>query len=233
MSSPFSHTLDASNQNIPACLSSGSIRLDIINNGTYAGNYNLPFIEPALQHSLSVVEHLFTRNPFLSVREMLQRFQQYYLDSDPHLYVHRWRLFVKTINVVDNDEQINTFAQIHDTMLFLSIPEYILNNLCLIVCTNNDDQTLNAMGRVYPGLVTRQYLVNSANITALSQVSSSRKRVAEAIRSLDFVQNFSNFSTDYKMKAIALSEKQLADARRLRELYTSEALKHELTQKDM
>jgi len=75
--------------------------------------------------------------------------------------------------------------------------------------------------------------VNSANITALSQVSSSRKRVAEEIRSLDFVQNFSNFSTDYKMKAIALSEKQLADARRLRELYTSEALKHELTQKDM
>jgi len=163
---------------------------------------------------------------------MLQRFQQYYLDSDPHLYVHRWRLFVKTINVDDNDKQINTFAQIHDTILFLSIPEYLLNNLCLIVCTNNDDQTLNAMGRVYSGLVTRQYLVNSANITALSQVSSSRKRIAEAIRILNFVQNFSEYSTDYKMKAIACAEQQLTVARRQCELCTSEAYKHGQTQGD-
>ena len=233
MSSPFSHTPDASNQNIPACLSSGSIRLDIINNGIYGGNYNLPFIEPALQHSLSVVEHIFTRNPLLSVREMLERFQQYYLDANPHLYVHRWRLFVKTINVDDNDKQIDTFAQIHDTILFLSIPEYLLNNFCLIVCMDNDDQTLNAMGRVYSGLVTRQYLANSANITALSQVSKSRKGVTEAIRMLNFVQNFSEYSADYKMKAIAGAEQQLTRARRQCERYKSEALKHGLTQNDM
>jgi len=75
MSSPFSHTPDASNQHVPVCLSSGSIRLGIIDGGTYDCNDNFPFVEPMLQHSSSVVEHIFTRNPLLSVGEMLKRFK--------------------------------------------------------------------------------------------------------------------------------------------------------------
>jgi len=111
-------------------------------------------------------------------------------------------------------------------MLFLSIPEYLLNSDCLIICTNNDNETLDAMGGIWSGLVTRQYLANSANITAVSKVSSSRKRVAESIRSLDFANHFSEYSTDHKMNAIAMCEKELANNKRICELCTSEAFKH-------
>jgi len=231
MSSPFSHTPDASNQHVPACLSSGSIQLMINHGGSYAGSVNFPFIEPALQHSSCVVEHLFTRNPLLSVGDMLKRFKQYYLDSDPYLYVHRWGLFVNTINVNDNGNNINTFAQIPDHMLFLSIPEYLLNSDCLIICTNNDDhQTLNALGKVWTGSVKRQYLVNSANITANSKVSGSRKRVAESIHRLEFVHHFPEYTTNQRRNAIAMHEKTLAIERRLCEHCTSEAFKHKQTE---
>ena len=231
MSSPFSHTPDASNQHIPACLSSGSMQLGIIDGGTYAPKRNFPFVEPTLQHSSSVVEHLFTRNPLLSVGDMMKRFEQYCLDSDPHLYVHRWGLFVKTINVDGIGNEINTYAQIADDMLFLSIPEYLLNSDCLIICTNNvEHQTLNAMGRVLSGLVTRQYLVNSANITSASKVSCSRKEVVESIRSLDFAHHYPEYSTNHRMKLIAMCENRLANARRLYDLYASEASKHGQTE---
>jgi len=162
---------------------------------------------------------------------MLKRFKQYYLDSDPYLYVHRWGLFVNTINVNDNGNNINTFAQIPDHMLFLSIPEYLLNSDCLIICTNNDDhQTLNALGKVWTGSVKRQYLVNSANITANSKVSGSRKRVAESIHRLEFVHHFPEYTTNQRRNAIAMHEKTLAIERRLCEHCISEALKHKRTE---
>jgi len=230
MSSPFFHTPRASNQHVPACLSSGSLRLGIIDGGSYSPKKNIPFVEPMLQHSSSVVKHLFTQNPLLSVEEMLKRFKQYLLDSDPHLYVHRWRLFVNTITLDENGSKKNTYAQIDDNMSFLSIPEYLLNSDCLIICTNNHTQTQNAMGRVLSGLVTRQFLVNSANVTAVSEVSYYRKRVVESIRSLDFAQHFPEYSTDDRIGLVAICEKSLANDRRLCELYTSEALKHEQTQ---
>jgi len=162
---------------------------------------------------------------------MLKRFEQYCLDSEPHLYVHRWGLFVDTINIDNNYNKTSTYAKIPDDMLFLSIPEYLLNSDRLIICTNNDThQTLIAMGRVWSGLVTRQYLVNSANITSASNVSCSRKRVAESIHSLDFVHHYPEYSMDHRMKLIAMCENRLADDRRLYDLYASEALKHGQTE---
>ena len=227
MSLPFSYTPDASNQHVPACLSSGSIQLRIIgDNGCYSCAVNFPFIESALQHSSCVVKSLFKRNPLLSVEDMLKRFQKYHLDENPLLSAYKWRLFVNTININANGKNTNTFAQIPDNMLFLNIPEYLLNSDCLIICANSNNWTLNSMGEVWPGLVTRQYLANSANITADSEVIGSRKQVAESTRMLNFAHHFPEYTRDQRRNAIAMCKETLAIESRLCEHNTSEALKH-------
>jgi len=157
---------------------------------------------------------------------MLKRFQKYHLDENPLLSAYKWRLFVNTININANGKNTNTFAQIPDNMLFLNIPEYLLNSDCLIICANSDNWTLNAMGGVWHGLVTRQYLANSANITADSEVSGSRKRVAESIRMLKFAHHFPEYTRDQRRNAIAMCEKTLDRERRLCEHKQTEASKH-------
>jgi len=197
---------------------------------TWYYNHTFHFIPPFLKHPSSIVKGLFAQNPVLSVGKILKQFKKYHLDTNPDVYVYTWKLFVETMDLDVNGQFIYSYAQINQHMQFLCIPEYILNNNCLILCPNHGVRGLSTRGRVSSFLATEPSLVDSANRTAVSNVAFHRNDVAESIHSLHFAQNFPEYSAEYRMKVVAMCEGQLANSRRLRDRCTSEALKHEQTQ---
>ena len=72
MASSAVHLSRASNPHVPACLSSGSLQLTSRDGNGWHYNHTFHFIPPSLQHSSSIVKHLFARNPLLSVGEILR-----------------------------------------------------------------------------------------------------------------------------------------------------------------
>ena len=225
------HTSRDAKKHVPACLSSGSLQLAIMDGNSWNYNQQFHFIPPSLKHPSSIVKHLFAQNPLLSVGEILKQFKKYYSDTtNPNLSVQTWKLFVETMDLDVNGQFVYSYAQINQRMPFLCIPEYILNNKCLIICPNHGVRGLSTNGIVSSCDATEPFLVDSANHTAVSNVTYHRKRVAESIDSLHFAQNFQEYSAEYRIKVVALCEGQLAKSRRLCEICTSEALKHEQTQ---
>jgi len=137
---------------------------------------------------------------------MLQRFKENCLDSNPDLYQNNWRLFVRTMNYDENDYRLDTYTLIDHNMPFLSIPEYVMNNNCLLICTNIHTRIQSTMGQERDNVVywkynrkimndlhgkmssvvaTQEYLVVSANITAVSQTEYFRKQVTKSIHNLN------------------------------------------------
>jgi len=223
-------TSRASEKHVPVCLLSGSLQLTIMDSRAWYYKQELHFIPPSSKHPSSTVTRLFAHNPVLSVGEILKQFKKDYSDRDPEVYVYSWELFVETKDLDVNGLFMSSYAQINQHMPFLCIPEYILNNNCLIICQNQAVQELSTRGRVSSFLATEHSLVDSANRTAVSNVAYHRNDVAESIHSLHFAQNFQEYSAEYRMKVVAMCEGQLANSRRLRDRCTSEALKHEQTQ---
>ena len=224
------HTSQASKKHVPACLLSGSLQLTIIDGNYMSYEDKIHFIPPSSKHPSSIVKHLFAQNPVLSVGEIMKQFKKYHLDRNPEVYVYSWELYVQTQDLDVNGQFMYSYAQINQHMPFLCIPEYILNNNCLIICQNQAVQVLSTMGRVSSFLATAPFLVDSANRTAVSKVTCHRKVVGESIDSLYFAHTYREYSADYRINAVAFCERQLATDRRSCELVTSEAMKHEQTQ---
>jgi len=133
---------------ISACLLSGSVEVEIIRDGWCSSRDFFAFVEPQYQGSSFDVKQLFTRYPLLSVGDMLQWFKENYLDSNPDLYLNNWKLFVRTMNYDENDYRLDTYTLIDHNMPFLNIPEYLMNNNCLTICTNTHTRTQSTMGKV-------------------------------------------------------------------------------------
>ena len=187
---------------------------------------------------------------------MLQRFKENCLDSNPDLYQNNWRLFVRTMNYDENDYRLDTYTLIDHNMPFLSIPEYVMNNNCLLICTNIHTRIQSTMGQERDNVVywkynrkimndlhgkmssvvaTQEYLVVSANITAVSQTEYFRKQVTKSIHNLNSAKKKSfrlDFSDSEKIKAISICEYTLANNEQLCGTYTVEAMKHQNTQEN-
>jgi len=220
-------------KHVPACLSSGSLQLKAMDGNLWV-NKTFHFIPPHLKHPSSIVKHLFAQNHLLSVGEILKQFTNYYSDSNPDPYGYTWKLFVETQDLDINGQSVYSYAQINQLMPFLNIPEYILNNNYLVICTKRGVGGLSTRGIILPFHATEPFLVDSANHTVVSNVTYNRNCVAKFIDSLHSAQNpqgyLQRYPADYRIKVVAIIEDQLARSRRLCKNCISEALKHQQTQ---
>jgi len=133
------------------------------------------------------------------------------------------------MNYDENDYRLETYTLIDHNMPFVSISEYLMNNNCLTICTNTHTRTQSTNGKISSVVATQEYLVVSANITAVSQMEYFRKQLTKSILSLNSAKQKSfrsDFSESEKIKAICICEYSLANNEQLCGVYTVEAMKH-------
>ena len=122
-------------------------------------------------------------------------------------------------------------------MPFLNIPEYILksNSICLTICTDNRVDATNKIGfgTILPGIATRQNLIESANITAVSEIRISQNQVQESTRMLHFARYQHECSASDRIQYVKQCKRRLALDQRQYEINMSDALKHQHTQENI
>jgi len=178
------------------------------------------------------VKSLFGHNPLASVGQMLQLLRKNHPDT--HQYTDNWRLFVCTTTLDEKHEKIKTYTQIDNDMPFLSIPEYVLEK-SLTICTDNYVNAENRapMGMLMSGIATQQDLIESANITVVSEIQYFQNKINESSKTVYFAKNHLQCSAATRKSYIQISENCLASNRRLYAAHISDALKHQATQKNV
>jgi len=228
--SQFFRTRTKNKPYIPACLSVGSLNMEMIDGGCGRSDVCFPFIKTRQEDAQIAVEQLFSRSPLMSVGKMTQRFKEHYPGrfSDP--CVNDWVLFVRTINRDENGHKQDTYMLIDSDMPFLSIPEYLFNNCCIAVCNNTQTFFQEWLGKMLPDVAGYEYLVQSAHITAVNQVEFCNNKLTEIERSHRFEEYHFERSGFDKLRADEIYASNIAAEKLQIALHTAEALKRQNTQ---
>ena len=218
---------------VPACLSLGSLNMQMIDEGCGRSGMCFPFIETTHQDAQVAVKKLFTLHPLMTIEAMVKRFEGNFPGRSADPCQKQWVLFVKTNHRDKNGDSNDTYTLINNDMPFLSIPEYLLSNCCLAICNNIHARFHDRLGTMLPDIAGYSYLVKSASLTAMSQVQFYKDELAEAERIRLFEVHHFEYAGRDKIRADELYASNIATRKLQVARYEAEALKHQNTHKKL